>query len=65
MLDAFLVSLNVVAVLGYGTIPLDVFFPERAILASLLPPGTASNTSTGTNLKELHETCLCCIPRTS
>lgn len=39
MLDAFLIALNVAAFLGYGAIPLDVFFPEREILVGLLPPG--------------------------
>lgn len=39
MLDAFLVALNVAAFFGYSTIPLDVFFPERVLLTSWLPPG--------------------------
>ncbi|CAM9108414.1 unnamed protein product [Sphacelaria rigidula] len=42
MLDAFLIFLNVAAFFGYGTIPLDVFFPERVFLISLLPPGTTA-----------------------
>lgn len=39
MLDAFLVVLNMAAFIGYGTIPLDVFFPDRVVLATYLPPG--------------------------
>lgn len=39
MFDAFLIALNVAAFVGYGTIPLDVFFPQRSLLASWLPPG--------------------------
>lgn len=39
MLDAFLILLNVAAFVGYGTIPLDVFFPQRTLLTDWLPPG--------------------------
>eukprot|EP00752_Nemacystus_decipiens_P016327 g14602.t1 len=39
MLDAFLILLNVAAFVGYGTIPLDVFFPQRSLLTDWLPPG--------------------------
>ncbi|CAM9850367.1 unnamed protein product, partial [Ectocarpus sp. 8 AP-2014] len=39
VLDAFLISLNVAAFVGYGTIPLDVFFPQRSLLTTWLPPG--------------------------
>lgn len=39
MLDAFIILLNVAAFLGYGTIPLDVFLPQRSILVDVLPPG--------------------------
>ncbi|CAN0512757.1 unnamed protein product, partial [Laminaria digitata] len=39
LLDAFLISLNVAAFVGYGTIPLDVFFPDRLVLIDWLPPG--------------------------
>lgn len=39
MLDAFLILLNVAAFVGYGTIPLDVFFPHRSLLTDWLPPG--------------------------
>ena len=39
MLDAFLIALNVAAFLGYGAIPLDVFFPDRSVLIDWLPPG--------------------------
>ncbi|CAM9902540.1 unnamed protein product [Ascophyllum nodosum] len=41
-LDAFLVALNVAAFFGYGTIPLDVFFPDRSLLTLWLPPGDTS-----------------------
>ncbi|CAN0451173.1 unnamed protein product [Ectocarpus sp. 12 AP-2014] len=39
VLDAFLISLNVAAFVGYGAIPLDVFFPQRSLLTTWLPPG--------------------------
>lgn len=39
MLDAFLLLLNVAALVGYGAIPLDVFFPQRSLLTDWLPPG--------------------------
>eukprot|EP00904_Undaria_pinnatifida_P001258 jgi/Undpi1/11132/HiC_scaffold_30.g13430.m1 len=39
VLDAFLIALNVAAFLGYGAIPLDVFFPDRSVLIDWLPPG--------------------------
>lgn len=52
MLDAFLIFLNFAAFFGYGTIPLDVFFPERVFLVSLLPPGehAATNMQRGTGV---------------
>lgn len=44
MLDAFIILLNVAAFLGYGAIPLDVFFPKRSMFTTLLPPGESPKT---------------------
>lgn len=38
-LDAFVIALNVAAFWGYGTIPLDVFYPNRTLFTLWFPPG--------------------------